>query len=134
MRHRHIYLAARFHRQALMREIRAKLADRGHFVTARWLDEVASGNTEDQLPLDHRRQIALDDLHDLEEADTIVLFTDDVVGGKGMWVEYGYALGRDKWIIRVGPESGVFSTLISEIYPSIDDFVSKSDLFVQLCS
>lgn len=87
-----IYIATRFDQQLDGRAIRAELEAMGHEVTSTWLDEPA-----DKDPL----QAAEDDLRDLDRADAI-LVVHQSSGGRGMWIEMGYAIAKGQIIILLG--------------------------------
>jgi nucleoside 2-deoxyribosyltransferase len=79
-----IYVAARYTKKDEARQVADELTALGHEVTSQW---VYTG-VDDDLVL-----AAFRDLADIEKADAILLLTQWLDGGKGMWVEVGYALG-----------------------------------------
>ncbi len=108
-----IYLAARFVREAEMREAAAYLRARGHEITSRWID----GSHElEQFPTEaERTRLALEGWHDLSRADILIAFsevprTPDISRG-GRHVEFGLALARSKLVYVVGPKENVFHYL-----------------------
>jgi hypothetical protein len=64
-----IYLAARYGRCDEMRAVGATLARAGHTITSSWV-----GGWHDDVP---ERTSAIEDLHDLLDADCVVAFTEE---------------------------------------------------------
>lgn len=116
------YLAAKFSRReelelGVVPYLTAALKD--FSCTARW---VFGG--EDGLS---RSEVAELDLDDVDKADTIILFTHERSSpqpGGGRFVEFGYALGKGKRCIVIGPAENVFmfSDRV-EIYESLTELV-----------
>jgi hypothetical protein len=127
-----IYLAARYSRNAEMRDCARQLEELGYVVTSRWIHK-HGGSPEESLgaeELTHSPEeglpFALADLEDIEYADILILFTEENGGGKGgRHTEFGYALARRKRIIIVGPRENVFHTLPGiQWHPNWDHFIS----------
>lgn len=109
-----IYLAARYSRHTEMHGVATKLEALGHSITSRW----TLGNhqcNDDQLTLQPEIGVrfAQEDIEDIAQADTLVLFTDPVRtptrGGKQ--VELGIALATRMRVIIVGLPENVFQLL-----------------------
>ncbi len=83
-----IYVAARTTQQREARAIAIQLTTLGHEVTSGWLAQADLDN-----PVRFRTE-AERDLADLDAAEAILILTTVVAGGKGMWVEFGYALAK----------------------------------------
>jgi nucleoside 2-deoxyribosyltransferase len=90
-----IYVAHNFAaRNELARKALAMLDRMGHEVTSRWItDDTHTASSEDQ-----NRKSAMADLEDIDRADAILLFVDQVgsTPGRGKWVEFGYAYAKGK--------------------------------------
>lgn len=108
---RSVYLAARFSRQAEMRDYAAELARHGITVTSRWITGAHGESAETDLPYDVLARCAVDDLGDIAGADAVVLFTDSPSTRGGMWVELGYAIGCGIPVIVCGPPANIFCRL-----------------------
>lgn len=81
-----IYIAGRFTERERMREIQTSLEFIDHEVVSTWIEEGGGGEQED----------AIQDIGDIERCDLLLQVTEVVEGGKGMWVELGYALAKGK--------------------------------------
>jgi nucleoside 2-deoxyribosyltransferase len=101
-------LAAAFRRQAEIRGYAEELRALGIEVTSRWLHEPES-------PAKPNIQAAEDDLHDLDEADVLISFTEppdsDVNPRGGRHVEFGFALAEDKELWVIGYRENIFHHL-----------------------
>lgn len=115
-----VYLAARYSRNAEMREVRDILASFGMEVTSRWIDLHPDivGNHEESKGEDALNRapkecapLAMHDLDDLARSNWVINFTGQ--GGRrgGRHVEFGYALATGKRLFVVGPREHVFHTL-----------------------
>jgi hypothetical protein len=129
----HIYLCARFGRQAELRDHRATLQALGYHVTSHWLDEPDEAPAPP--PLDLERRLALRDIEDLLASDTLLAFTEDAGPGAGRGrggrhVELGMALllkhRSDAWtqpspmrVVIIGPLENIFCTLADAHYPTL---------------
>lgn len=122
------YFAAQFIRHPEMRQRRDELvtAVPGAVVTSRWIDLHGGGDVEDMSPdkiQDHPERavsFALDDLADVDAADTVVSFTREGGGGRGgRHVEYGYALATGKRMVIIGPRENIF-----HCYPKVETYES----------
>ncbi len=122
-----IYLAARYSRNAEMRDYRDQIEAAGHKVTSRWIDlhpDVVGDFSEsfkpDVLNTEPERCAPLGqhDLDDIDRADMVLSFTG--VGGKGgRHVEFGYGLARGKRMLLVGPREHIFHSLsVVEVFAS----------------
>jgi hypothetical protein len=100
-----IYLAARYGRRLELAAIARALTAAGHTITSRWLNGSHDGRADVEA--------ALEDLQDIDAADTVVSFTEGpgAVPGRargGRHVEFGYALARGHRCIVVGHRENVF--------------------------
>lgn len=108
-----VYLAARYSRNADMREVAAHLRARGEEVTSRWIN----GSHElGEHPTDEARErLALEDLEDLQAADVVLAFSEEPRtmsnSRGGRHVEFGLAIGLGKPVFVVGPKENVFHYL-----------------------
>lgn len=118
------YLAARWSRIRELRTYATRLEDLGHKVTSRWLWRTDE-NCED-LSDDAAASVAAEDLADVLAADTVLLFTETPRQTKtrgGRLVEMGFALGRGKTVVTIGPAENIFCTLPAlSNFPSFQDF------------
>ena len=124
------YLTAGFSRKD---EIAAKckeLESLGVTVTATWpWEPVASHTTLDQCSDSYLRGTALVDIADIDAADTVILFTQDptkpfVRGGR--MHEFGYAHGKGKSLIVIGPRENIFHYLPDvEVFHSWEAFLEE---------
>ena len=128
-----VYLAARYSRNAEMRQYRDELAEHGIIVSSRWIDQ-HGGNVLESFVAEklnsepeYCSKYALVDLDDLAAADTVINFTGLSGGGKGgrHW-EMGWAYAARKRQFLVGSRENVFHTLPDVIhYNTWDDFVNE---------
>lgn len=105
-----VYLAARYSRLPELRRHRAELEELGMEVTSRWLagvHQLADDGEDESLAA----RLASEDLLDVDAADVVVVFGEKprCATRGGRHVEAGYALGRHKAVIWVGPGEHVFS-------------------------
>jgi len=121
-----IYLAARFSRQAEMRTVRDRLETMGHTVTSRWITGVHDDTTEGGLDGATLARFAQDDLSDIDGAELVVVFTDQPSTKGGMWVEFGFAMGRGIPAVIVGPAANLFCHL-TRCYPDAEAFLSAME-------
>lgn len=110
-----IYIAAPFSTKDLVCHYQAQLQELGFIVTSTWQHEshppdIKHSEIAPKLLTEH----ALNDIRDLNEADTLIFFSRDpehaVVRG-GRHVEFGYALAQEKRIVVIGPFENVFHHL-----------------------
>lgn len=117
------YLAARFPRRAEMERIAKKInkAMPDAECVARW---VFGG--EEGL---NRMQIANLDLHDVNRADTLIIFTHprgEPHPGGGRFVEMGYALAKQKRVIVIGDYENVFCHYSPvQVYADLEQFLMR---------
>lgn len=119
-----IYLAARFGRQAELREYRSQLQALGHTVLSRWLDEDPSQETD----LSVWRARAVDDLEDIRRCEVMLSFTDGEPARGGRHVETGIAIERGMRLVVIGPVEHVFHALAQARHESWEDFKAQSTL------
>jgi nucleoside 2-deoxyribosyltransferase len=108
-----IYLAAAFERRAEMRETRDRLEILGHTVTSGWIDlpndTKPIGVAELKVSPGQWADFAIADLHDVYNADVLIMFSGGGRGGRH--TEFGYALALDKQLILIGDRENVFHAL-----------------------
>lgn len=108
-----VYLAARYSRREELRGYAAQLEELGlASVPARWLREEHDWDGED---VEQAQGLALDDLEDVWRAHAVIVFTEEpgTYRRAGSLVELGFALGKGKHVVIVGPAPNVFCTLAS---------------------
>jgi nucleoside 2-deoxyribosyltransferase len=106
---RRVYLASRFERQAELKELATLMTADGYTITSRWLDHTGGLSVGPGKDPSVAAAWAEKDLLDVEAADALVLFTDDIPTSRGgSNVELGYAIGRGLRCIVVGPRVNVF--------------------------
>lgn len=122
---RSIYLASRFSNADALRSVRDDLEAAGHQVVSSWIDAPVSAAEDarrDANPDPAERQYwALNDLDDIERADTFVLIDPSGKRG-GCYVELGLAIGADLDCFVVGERTNVFTYLCTRV-ASCDDLV-----------
>lgn len=103
-----IYLAHNFKARVWLRDYKKFLELKGHEVTSRWLTQ---SYPPDRTAYEEQ-QAALENLEDIDRADTLILFVDQYGDspGKGKFMEFGYALAKGKKIYIHGQDkhSSVF--------------------------
>lgn len=121
-----IYLAAGFSSKDLISKHKQELVAGGVTVTSTWTEEESAPNSGLDAGKDKTYAMYADrDMHEIDMADTLVLFSVDptiptVRGGRH--VEFGYAAGKGKNLIVVGPKENIFhypSTV--KVFPSWDE-------------
>ena len=101
-----VYLAAMYSWMDKMESARDQFAAAGFEVTSQWID-----NGPDAV-IGH--DMAQMDLDDIDRANVLVLYTLPHGTGftsGGRMTEFGYALGRQKWVIVVGDRENIFMHL-----------------------
>ena len=97
-----IYLAHNFAAREWLPKVVDRLMQAGHLCTSAWIfdDSHAHGGT--------MLESAMADLQGLDQAQVLVLFTDQYGDrpGKGKYAELGYALAKEKKVFLVGEDSG----------------------------
>lgn len=110
-----VYLAARFSRKNEIKAKSLELIELGINVTSRWLDETADPNSDlKEFSDDLHTQVAQTDIEDIDNADLLVLFTEDpelAFKRGGRHFESGYAYGKGTPMVTVGPKENVFHHL-----------------------
>lgn len=104
-----------------MKEYASQLEAAGITCTSRWLDEA---ETEKGLPKSATKnlEVSVIDIEDVHTADALVLFSEDPEIGiprGGRNVEFGYALGKSKPVLVVGPYENIFHYL-----PTVSHYVT----------
>lgn len=103
------YLAAPYSTKATMRAARNVIVAMGHEVTSRWLDGLGANPMADTEAACIEE--AITDFQDINECDTVVVFSDKPSTTGGRDVELGYAYGIRKKIVVIGPIRNVFMAL-----------------------
>jgi len=127
-----VYLAARYSRNAEMRDIRDLLETNGIKVTSRWIDchgKLEASFTPERPNAEPRfcGEYGQTDINDLLAADAVVSFTSLDGGGKGgRHVEFGLGLALPgKRSIIVGPRENVFHYLPQvDVVADVDELLS----------
>lgn len=113
-----VYLAAAFSRQAEVAKIAEDLKSNGVIITSRWLTEQKYRPTESEK-VEYLAKRAQEDLDDIDQADILVRFTDDLgapmvpshlATGSRMG-EMLWAMSKDKPVLVVGGYQCVFDYL-----------------------
>lgn len=116
-----LYIASSWSNKEALKPVQDELERRGHTVTARWIkqhDDIPAG---DQAM---KRQHAINDINDVEDADALILWANTKSVTGGMFYEAGYANAAGKPIIVVEPTASesIFLQLPEHIHcPSWDD-------------
>jgi nucleoside 2-deoxyribosyltransferase len=119
-----IYLAHNWAAREYLRNVVVpELEERGHRVTSRWISVEAEHDN------DNGEKYAVEDLEDIELADTLVFFAKQMgeTPGAGKFVELGYAIRAGKRVIVVGEGRCVFYHL-----PSVRRVGVLEEVFVLL--
>jgi nucleoside 2-deoxyribosyltransferase len=121
-----VYLAGAFERREEMREVRNRLNAFGYTVTSRWIDilddvnPIGAADLKDEVGLMRANDFAIADLHDVYDADLVIMFSGGGRGGRH--IEFGYAVALDKELIIVGERENVFHALSGVVcVPTVDD-------------
>jgi hypothetical protein len=120
------FLSARYSRREELLGYSTILKNTGHEVSARWLTGEHEAKDETATN-EEMRDWALDDMNDINQADTFLLFTDELARRGGHYVEYGYALGIGKEAYLIGQPTNVFSALV----PRFDTFNAFLDYLLR---
>lgn len=122
-----LYLAAGFSKKNDIAEKTELLKSYGVDVVSSWhLETVGPQTTLADCSDDYHRENAARDLAEIESADTLVLFTQDPTipfcrGGR--MHEAGYAQGKGKRVVVVGPKENIFHWLSDvTVYASFSEF------------
>lgn len=106
-----IYIAHNFAaRQELLHTIVPTLESLGHTVTSQWIKSGDTGSRMDD---------AIKDIRDIDEADALLLFTDQCgsTPGRGKFFELGYAFARGLRCFLIGQDTScVFYFLPHHVY------------------
>jgi len=122
-----VYVAAASYRQREARNVYRRLARHGLEVTGTWVFKRSLGEV-DTFPTEAAR-----DLIQIQEADLVLTLTENPRARRpkyttgGRHVECGYALGKGKPLVVVGPKENVFHYL-----PNVVQFDIIEDAVVYL--
>lgn len=110
-----VYLASKYSAKLQVQKYAKELQKLEIEVTSTWLKEKNPPNTKlSQLEENEALGYALDDIRDINNSDLLVFFSIDpetpVIRG-GRHVEFGYALGKGKELLVVGPLENIFHSL-----------------------
>lgn len=135
-----MYLAGSWYRKNELADIRDRLHNRYPrlIVTSSWLsDPDGPHDTEREMSEEEKRTIALRDLNDIHESDSIVLFSNngETVPGGGRHFELAYAWSKDKLCIVIGKHEHIFMSLprihTLDSVESLEDYLDSVDLSVR---
>ena len=121
-----VYIAGKWEAKARLVGIASKLEALGHTVTSRWLknDVAVETGAWALMTGNEASGIAQQDLLDIDAADALILDTIDESNTGGREVEYGFALGRGKIVMVIGPKRNGFHHLF-EGFQGWDEFLTK---------
>jgi len=129
-----IYIAARYSRRPLARELGETLEGYGHKICSRWCfgtetDHQMPPGLSPQAKDDRRELFAKEDLSDVVGADWLVSLMENPRGNGrgGRHVEFGVAVGMNKRLIIIGPRETVFHHL-----PQVKQFDSVNEFLATL--
>lgn len=144
-----VYLASNYHSHPVMRDIRDRLSEYGIEVTSRWIE----GNHENLVEMvqkkgtyekvnissdpNESKRFAEEDLEDIDKAQILVFFSEDINPQRnrgGKHVEYGYALGKGKWVILVGSVKNVFQNINHLQVDTVDELVEVLKEAAKFCN
>lgn len=122
------YLAAQFSWKDSIAAKKKQLEQLGFKVTSTWTDEVADPKCSlKDFSGDYHKEMADRDLREINEADVLVAFSvdpDTLTRRGGRHVEFGYALGKGKSVVVVGPRENIFHHLPNvKQFDSWDEFI-----------
>lgn len=115
-----VYIASRFSSNVeVVRKLTELIEALGAKCTQTWHNSTATDSEID------RSAVAFREIGEIDQADTLILYTENCerVPG-GMHFEAGYAFGRGKRLIVVGPKVHIFCDLSCDWYPTLNDFIS----------
>lgn len=123
-----IYLASRYSRREELCEYAAIFTTEGHTITSRWLlgnHQIDDAGLSQEAKAEERKRFAMEDWHDLMQADCCISFTEEPRGTNsrgGRHVEFGAALAAGKRCIIIGPRENVFHCL-----PEVEHYLTFSE-------
>lgn len=123
-----IYLAASFNSKERMRKIRDRINSDQDQVNSRWIDSDGQGMYAEDIEADKVRAVqgARMDMRDIDQANMVAVFTDAESTSGGLHFEFGYAMGRNKYVVLVGPPVNIFCAhpRVLERFRDEEEFVS----------
>lgn len=112
-----IYLAGDYFRRQELAAVAHRLQNDGHIITSTWLNGTDAGADADPTPDDMARW-ATRCLHDLMDADVVVVFTTTQAAANGAFrgghmVELGIAIAHNRYrpVCIVGQRTNIFTAL-----------------------
>lgn len=116
-----IYLASTWENRYVLRPIARQLQQMGHTITSSWIWNDDGGEAAGE---------AIRDLDDIDRASLVIVWPDEQrAKSSGKFVEYGYAVAKDKLIYVVERSSCVFFSLVR---PNIHYFLHWGQVFSRL--
>jgi len=129
MQRTRFYIAARLKRIGEAKQLRARLEELGHQVTASWLDRRHQPEEMGFSSVVLAREAADTDLQDVRDCNVLILLSERrssarTVGGGGRHVEVGYALALPKTVAIIGERENVFHFVPGVLcFASAEDFL-----------
>lgn len=127
-----IYIAARFSKRPECNALAHQLKALGHEITSRWVkpdsDHVTPTGLSQQAADKERMRFALEDLDDVSDCDLLVSLQEEPRSNSrgGRHVEFGIALGMNKWVVSIGPRETVFHHLPGVMhFDSVEHFLKE---------
>lgn len=97
-----VYLSGSYSDKLVLTMKASELVTADVFITSRWLFRTeAAVKTSSEW-----REVGMEDLEDIESADTFILVTGAPSTGGGLFVELGYALAKGKRVVVIGELKG----------------------------
>lgn len=113
-----VYIAGKYSAWPRLEQRREEMRQLGYSVSSTWIDTgrsvvVRSGNNSLALDDGLNRVAAERDIHEVLEAEMLVLDTFDESYTGGREVELGFALDRELVTVLIGPKRNVFHYLVN---------------------
>lgn len=122
------YLAGRFSRKAELAEKAKQITALDGRVSARWLTGAHDATTERELTHDELMEFAKEDIEDIVDASTFVLFTETPDAGYmsgGRMVEFGIVLNDICYqTVVIGPHENIFTRLADRQFDTWEAFLA----------
>lgn len=112
-----IYLASGYQRKKEIRSYARQLEEQGYCIISSWHSSPTKASVQLEDFTDKMNQEEAErDLHQIDNASIIMVFTEVPIKRAGHAVEFGYALGSKKPVIVIGPRENVFHYLNRDDY------------------